>query len=420
MTGTAPGTMPGTPLGPLAGLRVLDLSSVVVGPVATGVLAEQGAEVIKLESPDGDLLRKLGGGARHPGMSGKFMNFNRGKRSICLDLKQKAGKQALLDIAASVDVLVTNIRPEAQKRLGVDAASIAALAPRVIHCSIVGFGTGGPYAGKPAYDTVIQNVSGVAASFVPSNGGPRYVPMLIGDHVCGLIAAQMIGFALYRREKSGPPESQLGEAIEVPMFENMAAFVLMEHLGAVTFRPPVGPVGDQRVMSPDAKPIQTKDGYIGLSANTDAQAHGFFDAIGRPEMKTDPRFATVAARTRNTKDYFAIRAAALMEKTTAEWLEIFERLDVPAMPYNTIEGLLTDPHLRAVGMVREAEHPTEGAIWTIEAPNRLSGGQAPPAAPAPLLGQDGAAVLREAGYDQARIDALRRDGALLEAGEEVQ
>ncbi|MBR0641679.1 CaiB/BaiF CoA transferase family protein [Plastoroseomonas hellenica] len=400
--------------GPLAGIRVLDLSSVVVGPVATAVLAEQGAEVIKLESPEGDLLRKLGGGARRPGMSGKFLNFNRGKRSICLDVKRPAARAALHRIAAGVDVVVTNIRPEAQKRMGVDAAALTALSPRLIHCSIVGFGTNGPYAGKPAYDTVIQGVSGVAASFLPSNQGePRYVPMLISDHVCGLVAAQMIGFALYRREKTGR-----GEAIEVPMFENMAAFVMMEHLGPVTFRPAVGPVGDQRVMSPEARPIATADGYVCLSANTDAQAHGFFDAIGRPELKTDPRFATVTARTRNTKDYFALRAAALAEKSTAEWLVIFEALDVPAMPYNTIEGLLDDPHLRAVGMISEAEHPSEGAIWAIGAPNSFSGGNAPPAGPSPLLGQDGVAVLREAGLDDDAIDALRRDGALIETAQE--
>jgi crotonobetainyl-CoA:carnitine CoA-transferase CaiB-like acyl-CoA transferase len=401
--------------GPLAGIRVLDISSVVVGPVATATLAEHGAAVIKLESPEGDLLRRLGGGGRRPGMSGKFLNFNRGKRSLCLDVKQPAARAALLRIAASVDVVVTNIRPEAQARLGVDASALRAASSRLIHCAILGFGAGGPYAGKPAYDTVIQGVSGVAASFLPSNdGAPRYVPMLVADHVCGLVAAQMIGFALFRRERTGA-----GEAIEVPMFENMAAFVMMEHLGPTTFRPALGPVGDQRVMSPEARPIATADGYLCLSANTDAQAHGFFAAIGRPELKDDPRFATVAARTRNTRDYFALRAAALAGRTTAEWLAIFARLDVPAMPYNTIEGLLEDPHLRAVGMVREAEHPSEGAIWSIGAPNRLSGGEAAPAGPAPRLGEHGAAILREAGLDEQEIAALRRDGALIEpAGEE--
>ncbi|MBE9604857.1 CoA transferase [Acetobacteraceae bacterium H6797] len=403
-----------TQTGPLHGLRVLDLSSVVVGPVCTGVLAEQGAEVIKVEGPEGDLLRKLGGKGRHPGMSGKFLNFNRGRRSICLNLRLPAARAALTRLAGSVDILVSNIRPEALKRLGMDAATLRAQFPRLIHCSIVGFGSGGPYAGKPAYDTVVQGVSGLASCFVPSNNGqPRYAPALICDHVSGLIAAQMIGFALYRRERTGR-----GEAIEVPMFENMAAFVLREHLGAMSFTPPLGEFGDTRVMSPEAKPQATADGYVCLSANTDAQAHGFFEAIGRPELKTDPRFATVAARVAHTKEYFALRAEALKEKTTAEWLALFEKLDVPAMPYNTVETLLTDPHLTAVGLVRRERHPSEGETWAINPANRFSGGTEPPRAPAPRLGEHGPALLAQAGFSPAEIDELQRENALLTEKEE--
>lgn len=397
--------------GPLAGLRVLDLSSVVVGPVCAGVLAEQGAEVIKLEGPDGDLLRRLGGKGRTPGMSGKFLNFNRGKRSLGLDLKKTGAKAAIRRIAATCDVVMTNIRPDAQARMGIDAESLRAATPRLIHCSIVGFGTKGPYAGRPAYDTVIQGISGVAGCFEASTGEPRFVPMVMADHIVGLIAAQMIGFALYRREKTGT-----GESIEVPMFENMAAFVMMQHLGATTFVPPLGPPGDHRVLSPDARPLKTKDGYICISANTDAQAHAFFDAIGRPELKTDPRFATVAARTANTKAYFTLRGEALRSRTSAEWLADFERLDVPAMPYNTIDSLLTDPHLKAVGMVEPDRHPTEGDTIAIGAPNTLSGGMAPRGRPAPRLGEDTVAVLRESGLGEAEIATLREAGALIEPG----
>lgn len=396
--------------GPLDGLRVLDLSAVVVGPVCTHVLAEHGAEVIKVEAPGGDLLRSLAGKGRSPGMNGKFLNFNRGKRSLALDLKKPAGVAALKRLAATVDVFVTNIRPDAQRRLGVDAPGLRAAAPRLIHCSITGFGTGGPYAGRPAYDTVIQGVSGVAGAFEASTGEPRYVPFLVADHTVGLIAAQMIGFALYRRERTG-----VGEAIEVPMFENMAAYIMQEHLGAHSFRPPLGPPGDHRVLSPDGKPLPTKDGYICVSANTDAQAHAFFEAIGRPELKDDPRFATVAQRVRHTREYFQIRATSLGGRTTAEWLAIFDRLDVPAAPYNTLASLIDDPHLRAVGMVREEEHPTEGPVWAIGAPNRFSGGTAPPRPPAPRLGADGAAVLAEAGLSAEEIAALRAEGVLIEA-----
>ncbi|NKC29866.1 CaiB/BaiF CoA transferase family protein [Falsiroseomonas selenitidurans] len=399
--------------GPLEGLRVLDLSSVVVGPVCTGVLAEQGAEVIKLESPEGDLLRKLGGKGRSPGMAGKFLNFNRGKRSLCLDLKHPRAKAVLARVAARCDILVTNIRPEAQRRLGVDAATVSEALPRLIHCSIVGFRGDGPYAGKPAYDTVIQGVSGIAGCFEASTGEPRYVPMLVADHVCGLIAAQQIGFALYRREKTGR-----GESIEVPMFENMAAFVLQEHLGAMSFRPALGPPGDARVLSPEARPLRTRDGFIAVSANTDAQAHGFFRAIGRPELIADPRFATVAARTAHTKEYFALRATALLGRDSAEWLAILGAEDVPAMPYNTIESLLTDPHLRATGLVREEEHPSEGPTIAIGAPNILSGGMAPRLPPAQRLGQAGRDVLAEAGLSAAEIDELARDGALRQPEEQ--
>lgn len=395
--------------GPLAGLRVLDLSSVVVGPVCTGVLAEQGAEVIKLESPEGDLLRKLGGKGRTPGMAGKFLNFNRGKRSVCLNLKHPRAASVLARIAARCDIVVTNMRPDAQKRLGIDAATMTERQPRLIHCSIVGFGTKGPYAGKPAYDTVIQGVSGIAGCFEASTGEPRYMPMVVADHVCGLIAAQQIGFALYRREKTGH-----GESLEIPMFENMAAFVLQEHLGPMSFRPALGPPGDQRVLSPEGRPLKTADGFIAVSANTDAQAHGFFRAIGRPELIDDPRFGTVAARTVHTKDYFALRATALLGRTSAEWLEMFAACDVPAMPYNTIESLLTDPHLRATGLVREEEHPTEGATFAIAAPNILSGGMTPSLPPAQRLGAAGREVLAEAGLSAQDITELARDGALIQ------
>ncbi len=396
--------------GPLDGVRVLDLSAVVVGPICTHVLCEHGAEVIKVESPSGDLLRHLAGKGRHAGMNGKFLNFNRGKRSIAIDLKREAGMAALRRVAATVDVFVTNIRPDAQARLGVDAATLREAVPRLIHCSITGFGSGGPYAGRPAYDTVIQGASGVAGCFAASTGEPRYVPFLVADHTVGLIAAQMIGFALYRRERTG-----VGEAIEVPMFENMAAYIMQEHLGAHSFRPPLGPPGDHRVLSPEGKPLPTQDGYICVSANTDAQAHGFFEAIGRPELKADPRFATIAQRVQHTKEYFQIRATSLGGRTTAEWLAIFDRLDVPASPYNTIASLVDDPHLRATGMVREEEHPTEGATWAIGAPNRFSGGQAPPREPAPRLGADGAAVLAEAGLTPEEIETLRAAGVLIEA-----
>lgn len=399
--------------GPLAGVRVVDLSSVVVGPICTRTLADQGADVVKVEAPGGDLLRQLGGGGRNPGMSGKFLNFNRNKRSVCLDLKKPEAAAAMRRLVEGADVFVSNIRPGALKRLGLDWERLREANPRLIHCTIVGFGTGGRYADRPAYDTVIQGSSGIAATFERATGEPRYVPMVMADHTTGLIAAQCIGFALYRRERTG-----VGEPIEVPMFENMASFVTTEHMGAATFDPPVGPTGDVRLLSPDAKPLPTKDGYICVSANTDAQAFAFFEAIGRPELRHDPRFSSVAARTKNTRDYFRLRAEALSGRTSAEWLEIFQRLDVPAMPYNTLESLLEDPHLHDVGFFESEEHPSEGRIRRTRIPNRFGGGMRHDGRPAPRLGEHTEEVLREAGLSPEEIRGLFAAGAALAPGTE--
>ncbi len=392
--------------GPLAGLRVLDMTSVVVGPICTRTLADQGADVIKIEAPEGDLLRHMAGIGRNPAMSGKFINFNRNKRSLALDLRQAPARDAVRALAATCDVFVSNIRPASLARLGLGAAGLCAANPRLIACSILGFGSDGPYAEAPAYDTVIQAAGGVAATFERSTGEPRYVPMVMADHITGLIAAQSIGFALFRRERTG-----LGEMIEVPMLENMAGFVLTEHLGSASFDPPIGPSGDARLLSPDGKPIKTLDGYISLSANTNAQAFAFFRAIGRPELCDDPRFATAFARTQNTPEYFAIRIEAIAQKTSAEWLEIFRKADVPAGPYNTIDGLLEDPHLKATGFVFTEEHPTEGRLRRTRVANRFSGGMREATLPAPRIGEHTRELLAEAGCTAEQIEAMIASGA---------
>lgn len=393
--------------GPLAGVRVVDLTSVVVGPICTRTLADQGADVIKLEAPDGDILRSLAQGARHPGMSGKFINFNRNKRSVCVDLKSPGGQAVARDLIATADVLVHNVRSAAMARLGLDWATLGPRHPRLIHCSIVAFGTGGRYADRPAYDPIIQSLSGVAATFERAIGEPRFVPMVMADHIAGLIAAQCIGFALYRRERTGK-----GEAVEVPMFENAASFVMSEHLGPGTFVPPVGAMGDGRLLSPEYRPLPTLDGYITITANTNAQAFAFFDAIGRPELKADPRFGSAKARTENTDAYFAIRTEALAEKTTDEWVAIFEALDVPVARYNRLEDLPDDPHLRDVGFFQVERHPSEGAILRTAVPNRFSGGMRSDPSSAPTLGQHTREVLHELGYSDEDVEALYGSGAV--------
>mgnify|MGYP002716387128 CR=1 FL=1 len=392
--------------GPLAGVRVVDLTSVVVGPACTRALADQGADVVKIEAPEGDLLRHIANGARSPGMSGKFINFNRNKRSVVLDIKRPDGRAALLRLVAGADVFVSNIRPAALARAGLDHASIAAGNPRLVHCSIVAFGTDGRYANRPAYDPIIQSLSGVAATFHRAAGEPRFVPMVMTDHITGLVAAQAVGFALFRRERTGR-----GEAIEVPMFETMAAFVAAEHLGAATFDPPEGPAGDNRLLSPEYRPLPTADGYITVAPNTDAQAFAFFGAIGRPELRDDPRFDSPVSRTANAAAYFEVRVAGLRRRTTAEWLETFAALDVPAARYNTIEDLLEDPHLGDAGFWVAEDHPTEGRLRRTRVTSRFGGGMREEALPAPRMGQHTREVLAEAGFTEAEVARMLDSGA---------
>lgn len=369
--------------GPLAGVRVIDLSGVVVGPMATLVLSEQGAEVIKIEPPSGDLMRKLGGKARAPGMSPKFMHFNRNKQSIQLDLKNEADKAVALGLIKTADVLVSNMRPRALKSLGLDWDVLKPLNPRLVHCTITGFATGGPYEGAPAYDTIIQGISGVAACTNAVQGTPLFAPFVLADHVVGIVAAQAITAALFARTSSG-----LGQAVEVPMFENMAAFVLSEHLGQRTFGPD-GAFGDPRILNADARPLRTKDGYICVSANTDQQAQSFFAAIDRPGLAEDPRFASVEARLENVQAYFTLRTAAMRERTTAEWLSRFAEHDVPAMRANMFEDLVSDPQLRASGTLVETAE--DGAL-SLRHANRFSHSGVPESTPAPQLNEHGVAI----------------------------
>ena len=396
--------------GPLEGVRVVDLTTIVVGPICTRTLADYGAEVIKVEAPGGDLLRTMAEGSRNPGMSGKFINFNRNKRSIGLDIKKPEGLEALLRLIDKTDVFVSNVRPDALARAGLDYENLSKRNPRLIQCSILAFGRGGRYYGRPAYDPVIQSLSGVAGTIARATGEPRFVPMVMTDNTSGLIAAQAIGFALFRREKTGK-----GEAIDVPMLENMASFVSSEHLGAATFDPPVGPTGDGRLLSPNYRPVPTKDGFVTVRPNTNAQAFAFFDAIGRPELKTDPRFDSAASRTKNAKAYFEVQATCLGHKTTDEWVELFDKLDVPAARYNTIDELMTDPHLKDVGFFREEEHPTEGKIRRSKPANIFSGGAREEQLHAPLYGEQSREILAEHGYSKADIDKMIAGKAVTEA-----
>jgi crotonobetainyl-CoA:carnitine CoA-transferase CaiB-like acyl-CoA transferase len=399
--------------GTLDGVRVVDLSSVVVGPVATQTLADYGADVIKVESLAGDLLRTLGGNSRSGQLAPKFMHFNRNKRSIAIDLKSEAGMCALRKLIESADVVVANMRPAALKRLGLDGESLLASHANLIVCRLIGFGQGGRYRDRPAYDSIIQSVSGIAATFAQGDNRPRYVPMTIADHIVGIIATQMMLMALYHRERTGE-----GQVIDVPMFENMAAFVMSEHLGQQTYVPARGPFGDARVLDPRAQPIATRDGFISISANTDAQAFALFDAIGMPELKYDPRFNSVGARYRNVSEYFEVRERGLKQKSSAEWMDILIARDIPAAPCHTFETLLEDEHLADVGLFRSVESPEEGPIIDIGLPNQSSVGPRNNWNSAPLKGEHSSAILREIGYSEKEIDCLIRTQAVYDGARE--
>ena len=395
--------------GPLEGVRIVDLTSVVVGPLATQILADHGADVIKVESKSGDLVRIMNGRSVTPGMGAKFLHLNRNKRSIVLDLKRPAGHAALLKLVERADVLVWNVRPPSMARLKLAYDDVRAVNPGIIYCGMFGFGQDGRYRDKPAYDTIIQGSGGMAALHHRAMGEPRFVPMVVADKVVGLIAVQMIAMALYRRAKTGE-----GCAIEIPMFENLAKFVLEEHMYLRTFDPPLGGTGDPRLLDPLGKPIPTKDGWICISANTNEQAFAFFEAVGRPELKNDARFSSVAARFAHVKEYYEIRIAALSARTTAEWLDIFDRADVPAMPYNTLDSLLEDPHLHDVGFFEMRDHPTEGRTRSMRLPNKWSCGTRRQWSPAPKLGQQSVEILRELGYAEDDIRAMIRDGVTVD------
>ena len=394
--------------GPLSGVKVLDFTSVVVGPAATMFLADYGAQVTKVEAPEGDILRRLGGASRSGQLSPKFIQMNRSKRSLAINLKSRDGRQAIHKLIESADIMVVNMRSAALAKLGLTFEDGLELNRRIVHCAMTGFGRGGRYFDKPAYDTIIQGAGGIAACIQRQTGEPQFVPMVVADHLVSLIAVQMILLALRARDLTGE-----GQSVEVPMFENVASFVLQEHLGQKAFEPARGKAGDARILDPNARPARTLDGYICISANTDRQVRGFFEAIGRPDLSTDPRFATVPARLENVGEFFQIRNNSLMGRTTAQWMEAFERLDVPAIPFNSLDDLLEDPHLRETGLFETMEYTDEGTVRHMRPANIFTGGQRRSPTPAPALGENSAEILRDAGLTEVQISRLLASGVVV-------
>jgi crotonobetainyl-CoA:carnitine CoA-transferase CaiB-like acyl-CoA transferase len=397
--------------GPLAGLRVLDLTTVQMGPWCTRILADYGADVIKVEAPEGDSNRYTGI-PRHRGMSGTFQHNARGKRSIAMDLKQPAAREALLRLVPTVEAFVSNIRPQALARLGLDYQAVRQVNASIVYLSMVGYGSGGRYAGRPAYDDLIQAASGVAMLLHRSTGQPRFIPMAAIDRIVGSAAANALLAGLLARTRTGG-----GQHIEVPMFETMAQFVLAEHMQGHTFDPPTGPAGYPRTLSPHRRPYQTKDGFLAVLPYNDGQWRRFFEAIGKAEVvESDPRFRDIAARTANIDALYQMIGEELKLRTTDEWLELLQKNDIPCIRPNTLESLLEDPHLAEVGFFRFEEHPSEGRIRTMREPSRWSETEPPTGRFAPRLGQHTREILAEAGYTGTDIDALLIQRAVMTDG----
>lgn len=388
--------------GPLTGIKVLDLTTVVMGPYATQILADLGADVIKLEPPDGDVMRHVGP-MRNPAMGHLFLNANRNKRSIVLDLKRPEARAAALRIATTADVLIHNVRQQAINRLGLGYEAVAQVNLGIVYVAAVGFGSGGRYAGKPAYDDLIQGASGLASVIMEASGGePRYVPATIADRTVGLYVASAVSAALVHRERTGQ-----GQCVEVPMFEVFTQFVLGDHLGGLTFDPPVGPPCYARLMTPHRRPYATADGHLCVLIYNDKQWQSFFRLIGEDErFRSDPRFSTHSQRAANIDAVYAFVAGIMRKRSTAEWAELLESADIPVMPLNSVESLIEDPHLADAGFFEMVDHPSEGRLRIMDVPSRWSAGQPQQRLPAPRLGEHTAQVLREAGLSEMEIEAL--------------
>jgi crotonobetainyl-CoA:carnitine CoA-transferase CaiB-like acyl-CoA transferase len=377
---------------PLTGVRVIDLTTVAMGPLASQWLGDFGAEVIKIESPSGDSTRQTGPSIE-AGMAAMFLSTNRNKKSVVLDLKQPEDREALGRLVEDADVFMHNIRPQKLAKLGLEPEGLIARNPRLVYAGLHGFGEAGPYGGRPAYDDIIQGLSGCADLMRRRTGEPQYFPTITADKTTGLIAAMAILAALTGRANSGR-----GAIVEVPMFECMAGFNLVEHLYGRHFAPPRGETGYPRVLSDHRRPYRTRDGYVCMLPYTDAHWQAFFAEAGAPEHAADPRFVTITARTAHIDALYALCGQLIAKQTTRHWLEACERIGVPAAPVLSLDEMVDDPHLNAVGFFSTLHDPALGGVCMPGVPV-LFDGERPPIGMPPRLGQHNREILRQPGSE---------------------
>lgn len=389
----------------LSGMKVLDLSTVVMAPLAARILGDMGADVVKVEPPGGDSLRKIGP-MRSPGMGPMYLNANRNKRSIALDLKSAAGHDALRKMIEGADVLLYNVRPQAMARMGFDYEACRAINPGIIHVSACGFGEDGPYAGRPAFDDLIQGLCALPSLVAQvGDGNPRYVPLAMVDRYVGVHVAVAVLGAFIHKMRTGE-----GQEIEVPMFETMAESVLSDHSGGAMFEPALGLPGYPRSLAPERHPYQTRDGYVCLMVYTDAHWRAFLSLVGSDLFDTDPRFKSLTTRTVHAREIHQMLEKNLLDRTCAEWLAAFEKADIPAERLHTLASLVEDEHLQRAGLFKWEDHPSEGRIRTMRPTTKWSATPPKVMRHAPLLGEHTHEILGELGYSEEAIVAMLKAG----------
>ena len=388
------------PTGPLAGIKVIDITTVVLGPYATQILGDMGADVIKVETTTGDTTRNIGP-SHTKGMGSYFAMLNRNKRSLAIDLKKPAAMAAVLRLIETADVFVHNMRQGAAARLGLDYDSLAKLNPKLVYASASGFRADSTLREFPAYDDLIQGLSGIAALNAGPDGEPRYFPMVVVDKLTGQNLASMIGMALFHRERTG-----LGQEVHVPMLETIASFALIEHMWHGVSGEPEKGVGYPRVLSPHRRPYKTKDGYISVIAVSNAQWKKLFDSMGVPHLTADPRFATMQGRTAHVDALYETLTEGMTSRTTAEWIAELQPADIPCGRAGTLADLFDDPYMKETGFFQEVDHPVEGRALMPAVPARFS--KSPPNMRRlwPTLGEHNREVLREAGCSEAEIERI--------------
>jgi crotonobetainyl-CoA:carnitine CoA-transferase CaiB-like acyl-CoA transferase len=383
---------------PLEGVRILDLSTVVLGPYASQVFADYGADVIKIETPEGDSTRRTGPSTEE-GMGAIFLGVNRGKRSIVLDLKSAAGREALHKLVDTADVLMHSIRPQKLAAIGLDPEALMARNARLVYAGLHGFVEDGPYGGMPAYDDIIQGLSGGAALMELQTGTPQYFPTIAADKTSGLVAAHAILAALFQRERTGK-----GAYVEVPMYESMVAFNLVEHFYGLHFEPALSGPGYPRLLNKWRRPYKTTDGYLCAMPYTDQHWKRFFLEAGQKALADDARFADIAARTKHIAALYEIAGNIIATRATDTWLEIFNRLEIPASKMNRLEDLQNCEHLKATGFFETIHDPEMGDLVFPGVPVKFDQAR-PPVRMAPRLGEHTDEVLAEIGMEDPSAKA---------------